>query len=455
MRPDNARILTPARLCGYNPTYMRFYDLRGGADTAPLLAAFAGRVSPSRDADGESVVRAILDAVRVGGDKAVLEYTRRFDYAGATALRVPDEAVEAATRRVKGTPLWDAMLFAADRIRSFHEKHRRESWMTLGTPGETLGQIIRPLSRVGVYVPGGTASYPSTVLMGAIPARVAGVPSVVVATPPNRETGLPPDATLAAARVAGVSEVYAMGGAQAIAALAFGTESVAPVVKIVGPGNRFVNLAKRLVFGVVGIDMLAGPSEVGVLADDTASPITVALEIITQTEHDPLNSALVVTTSPALAAALPAEVERQLADLPRAAIVSAALGDFGYIALVDTMEEAVSIINAYAPEHLHLLTRNSWGLIPLIENAGAILVGAESAAALGDYVAGPCHTLPTAGSARFSSPLNVDDFVKKTSVIALGGSAARALAPAAVAFAEAEGLEAHARSARHVLNCND
>ncbi|MBC8138818.1 MAG: histidinol dehydrogenase [Fibrella sp.] len=430
---------------------MRLYDLRNGADPTPLRNAFSDRISPTDDEAGEGVVRTILSDVRRGGDDAVLELTRRFDYAGATTLRVSHEAVETAVRRVENTPLWEAMGFAANRVRSFHEKHRRESWLTLSTPGETLGQVIRPLSRVGVYVPGGTAAYPSTVLMAAIPARVAGVPFIALATPPNKETGLPPDATLAAAHIAGVSEIYAMGGAQAIAALAYGTETVPPVVKIVGPGNRYVNLAKRLLYGVVGIDMLAGPSEVGIIADDTASVKTVAIEVIAQTEHDPLNSALLVTTSFALATAVQSEIKQQLTDLPRAGIVRSALENSGYIAIVDTISEAIAIMNVYSPEHLHLLVENPWQVVNGIENAGAILIGEDSAAAIGDYVAGPCHTLPTAGSARYSSPLHVDDFTKKTSIIALNKTVARSLASAAVSFAEAEGLEAHARSARHVL----
>lgn len=430
---------------------MRIYDLRNGADRTPLRSAFADRVSPVDEDEGTAVVRTILADVRREGEEAVLRLTRRFDYEQATTLRVSPEAIESAVLRVKRTPLWEAMHVAAHRIRAFHEKHRRESWLTLSTPGETLGQIVRPLSRVGVYVPGGTAAYPSTVLMASIPAQVAGVPSIALATPPNRETGLPPDATLAAAHLAGISEVYAMGGAQAVGAMAFGTVTIAPVVKIVGPGNRFVNVAKRLVYGVVGIDMLAGPSEVGIIADETASVKSVAIEIIAQTEHDPLNSALLVTTAPALATAVEEEIEKQLADLPREAIVRSALRNFGYIVLVDTEAEAVATMNEYAPEHLHILVREPWQIVPHIENAGAILIGEASAAALGDYVAGPCHTLPTAGSARFSSPLNVDDFMKKTNVIALDKAVGASLARYATVFAEAEGLEAHARSARHVL----
>lgn len=430
---------------------MRLYDLRNGANQATLRTAFADRLSPADDEGGEAIVRTILSDVKKGGDNAVLELTRRFDYPQATTLRVSDTAIESAVRRVENTPLWEAMTLAANRIRHFHEKHKRESWLTLSTPGETLGQVIRPLSRVGVYVPGGTAAYPSTVLMAAIPAKVAGVPSIALATPPNRETGLPPDATLAAAYIAGVTEIYAMGGAQAVGALAFGTETVAPVVKIVGPGNRFVNIAKRLVYGIVGIDMLAGPSEVGIIADETASAETVAIEIIAQTEHDPLNSAFLVTTSPVLAEAVERAIHQQLADLPRADTVRTALKNFGYIALVDTLSDAVIAMNAYAPEHLHLLVQTPWQVVPGIENAGAILIGEHSTAALGDYVAGPCHTLPTAGSSRFSSPLNIDDFTKKTNIIAFDNAVATSLAGAAVTFAEAEGLEAHARSARHVL----
>ncbi|MBC8141503.1 MAG: histidinol dehydrogenase [Armatimonadetes bacterium] len=429
---------------------MLYFDLRDPAQESALRAAFAARVSSAHDAEGEATVRAILDAVRTEGDPAVIRYTRRFDCAEAVALRVPASAITDAANRVREMPLWDALQVAAGRIRSFHERGKRESWLTLDTPGETLGQMVRPLSRVGVYVPGGTAAYPSTVLMATIPAQVAGVPSIALATPPGKN-GLPPDATLAAAQIAGVSEVYAMGGAQAVAALAFGTESVASVVKIVGPGNRFVNLAKRLLFGTVGIDMLAGPSEVGVLCDDTANVVSIATEIIAQTEHDPLNSALVVSTSQAIADALPAEIERQLSDLPRAEVVRAALTKFGYLVFAPDLPDAIAVINDYAPEHLHVYLHDPWRAVPMIENAGAILIGEASTAALGDYVAGPCHTLPTAGNARFSSPLHVDDFQKKTSIIALGSAVAAELAPAALSIATFEGLEAHARSARHVL----
>lgn len=430
---------------------MRVFNLRNGESHAELYRAFAARLSPADDADGEATARAILRDVKSRGDAAVLEYTRRFDCADAAALRVPESAIDEAVARVSGTPLWDAMTLAAQRIRAFHERQKRESWLTLSEPGETLGQIIRPLGRVGVYAPGGAAAYPSTVLMAAIPAAVAGVREVALATPPGRN-GLPPDATLAAARIAGVSEVYAMGGAQAVAAFAFGTASVPAVVKIVGPGNRFVNAAKRLLFGTVGIDMLAGPSEVAVLADDSASPEIVARELIAQTEHDPLNSALLATPSERVARETQTEIEKQLVELPRAGIVRAALRENGYIALTDTLDEAIAAINAYAPEHLHLLVREPWTVVPRIENAGAILIGDASSAALGDYLAGPCHTLPTAGSARFSSPLNVDDFTKKTSVIALGTDVARRLAPAAIVLAEAEGFAAHAASARQVLS---
>jgi histidinol dehydrogenase len=425
---------------------MRRFDTR----TTPLhnlSQAFENRLQ-SASAAAEEDVRKILDSVRAQGDAAVLDYTRRWDYPKATALRVPEEAIDAAFTRVSQTPLGPVMEQAAERIRDFHERQRRQSWMDSSRPGEVLGQIVRPLARVGIYVPGGTAAYPSTVLMTAVPAQVAGVPSIVVATPPNKETGLPPEATLAAARIAGVSDVYAVGGAQAVAALAYGTESIPRVDKIVGPGNVYVNLAKRLVYGTVGIDMLAGPSEIAVLADDSADAAQAAADILSQCEHDPNGSALVATASEAFATALLSELEKQLSDLPRADIARRAIGDNGFLVVTNTLEEAAEVISLYAPEHLHIDIRDPWGMLGRIRNAGAILVGRNSSAPLGDYVAGPSHTLPTAGCARFSSPLGWDDFVKRTSLIAFDHTVAEQLGPLAATFAEFEGLEAHARAAK-------
>lgn len=424
---------------------MILFDLRQ-VGLNGLREVFDRRLSRSSD-DAEGVVREILADVRVNGDSALLDYTRRFDCPSATALRVPESAIQSAVERIQVTPLQPALELAAARIRSFHEKQRRVSWMDAGTPGEILGQRISPIGRVGVYAPGGTADYPSTVLMAAVPAVVAGVKSVCLASPPRRDTGLPPDATLAAARIAGVSEVYAMGGAQAVAAFAYGTASVARVDKVVGPGNVYVNLAKRLVFGTCGIDMLAGPSEIAVVADSDADPDGAAAEILTQCEHDPNSSALIVTTSEPFAVAVQSAVDDQLRTLPRADIVRQALDKNGYIVVVQSLAEAAQVTDLYAPEHLHLLVREPWAILGSFRNAGAILLGRYTSAPLGDYLAGPSHTLPTAGCARFSSPLNVDDFVKKTNILYFDEGTAAALSPSAAEFARFEGLAAHERAA--------
>lgn len=425
---------------------MRFFEAR----TTPreeLRRTFEGRLEGASSAV-EGSVREILEDVKRRGDAAVLEYTRRWDFERAETLRVPSEAIEDAAARVRQTELWPVLLTAASRIREFHERQKRQSWVDTSRPGEILGQIIRPLKRVGVYVPGGTAAYPSTVLMAAIPAKTAGVPEIALATPPDAGTGVPPDATLAACLVAGVTEVYAMGGAQAIAAFAYGTESVPRVDKIVGPGNVYVNLAKKLLYGTVGIDMLAGPSEVAILADADADPESAAADILTQCEHDRHSSALIASPSRGFLDAVQAAIARQLETLPRAEIVRAAIQNNSFAVLTETLEEAAEIVSLYAPEHLHIDIRDNWAILGLIENAGAILLGPHSSAPLGDYMAGPSHTLPTAGNARFASPLNVDDFTKKTSLISFSADAAQNLSADAARFADFEGLEGHARRAR-------
>lgn len=412
-----------------------------------LRRLFENRLAPASDA-AEATVREILERVRLEGDAALREYTRRWDYPQAEALRVPEEAIEAAARRVQTTPLWGVMERAGARIRYFHERQRQNTWLDNSKKGEILGQLIRPLARVGIYIPGGTAAYPSTVLMTAIPASVAGVGAVALSTPPNRETGLPPDGTLAACYMAGVQEVYAIGGAQAIGALAFGTESIPAVDKIVGPGNLYVNLAKRLVFGTVGIDSLAGPSEVAVLADEEANPATIAADILTQCEHDVNNSALLATPSESLRAAVLAEIERQNSTLPRAEFARKALEKNGFAVRTHSLEEAAEIVSLYAPEHVHIDVKDPWAILDRVTHAGAILIGPHSSAPLGDYMAGPSHTLPTAGGARFASPLSVDDFMKKSSLLYFGADTAAILAADAATFAEYEGLEGHARAAR-------
>jgi histidinol dehydrogenase len=409
-----------------------------------------GRASFENSEIREAVAR-ICDDVRERGDAAVLEFTRRWDFSSATTLRVPDEAVEAAMARVRKTPLWDALNGAAARIESFHQRHRPNTWLDMSAPGEVLGQRLLPLERVGVYVPGGRAAYPSTVLMAGIPARVAGVANRILATPPMETTGLPPDATLAASRIAGFNSVFAMGGAQAIAAMAYGTQSVPAVDKVVGPGNAYVNAAKRQVYGAVGIDMLAGPSEVGIVAGDEANPESVAAEWICQIEHDPDNGSLVLVFSREMAERVVDALQRQLQDLPRREIVESALRRNSRLLVVAGLNDAARLMNAYAPEHLHIDVADNWEAMALFRNAGAILLGPWSSAAHGDYVAGPCHTLPTGGAARFSNPLHTDDFLRKTSVICLGQERARELALSAMRIAEFEGLEGHRRSAARLL----
>jgi len=339
--------------------------------------------------------------------------------------------------------LLEALKLAADRIRDFHESQKEAMWH--GVQGKEWGQQIRALGRVGVYAPGGTASYPSTVLMVAVPARVAGVKEVILVTPPRAGGGLAP-ATLVAADLAEVDRIFAIGGAQAIAALAFGTESIPPVDKICGPGNLFVTLAKKAVFGSVDIDALQGPSEVMVIADERANPAFIAADLLAQAEHDPLAKAVLITTSRRLASRVQQQIAEQLSGLSRRQIAGAALQRNGVIALVSSIDQAVELANRYAPEHLELALSSPQDWLPRIENAGCVFLGDNSAEALGDYVVGPNHSLPTGGTARFSSPLNLLDYVKLTNVVKVGKSGLHKLGPAAITIARAEGLEAHARA---------
>ncbi len=398
----------------------------------------------------EEAVARIMADVRARGDAALQKWTRTLDGIALETFAVPREAWQQALK-AQPAPLRAALEAAAGRIRAFHEKQPLTSWLTQDLGG-TVGQLIRPIPRVGLYVPGGTAPLPSTVLMSAIPARVAGVPEVVVVTPPHREN--PPEfgyanpAILAACALAGVDAVYTLGGAQAIAALAYGTESIPPVDKIFGPGNLFVTLAKRRAFGVVGIDGLAGPTETVVIADESANPAWVAADLLAQAEHDFLASAIVLTPSEALARAVQAEVQRQLAMRSRREVIAASLEHRGGIVLTRDLEEAVALANTYAPEHLALSVREPWRWAERIVNAGGIFLGEHSYEVLGDYVAGPSHVMPTGGSARFASPLNVWDFVKIVSLVALDPDTAARLAPTAAALADAEGLDAHAYAAR-------
>lgn len=393
-------------------------------------------------------VREIVAQVKQQGDAALLKYTEQFDRVHLTAgqLRVTEEELAAAYQQVEPSFV-EAIAAAAANIRAFHSRQKRNSWMDLQPDGSLLGQIVRPLKRVGVYVPGGKAAYPSSVLMNVIPAQVAGVPEIVMVTPPSTggTEGIDPYILVAAAE-AGVSEIYRVGGAQAIAALAYGTESMAPVDKICGPGNIYVALAKREVYGVVDIDSIAGPSEIAVLADDSADPAYVAADLLSQAEHDEMASAILVTPSPAFAEACRAEVQRQLGELPRRGIAEASVRDYGAIILVDSVVEGIDVINRLAPEHFELIVEEPMAYLGLIENAGAIFLGPYSSEPVGDYFAGPNHIIPTNGTARFSSPVDVDDFIKKSSLIYYSKEALLSNGATIMELARREGLEGHARA---------
>lgn len=393
------------------------------------------------DAEIESRVRAILNEVASRGDDALREYTARFDGVQLTHLEVTSEELHRAQAEVS-TPVVEALQLAAERIRRFHEHQKRTSWFEADERGGLVGQMVTPLRRVGVYVPGGLAVYPSSVLMCAIPAQVAGVEEIILCTPPRKDGTVHP-LVLMAAQQSGVSRIFKVGGAQAVAAMAYGTQSIPAVDKIVGPGNIYVTVAKKLVYGMVGIDMLAGPSEVCILADDTADPRYVAIDMLTQAEHDIHTAAFLITPSRPLAQAVQEEIEKNVAGLPRQDILRQTLAQNGGIVLTRDMEEAVELANLCAPEHLALMVAEPWRYLPLIRCAGAVMMGAYSPQSLGDYVAGPSHTLPTSGTARYASPLNVDDFVKKTSVVCFTRDALQQVAGAIETLAAVEGLEAH------------
>lgn len=392
-----------------------------------------------------AIVKDIIESVRQNGDQALKDYTEKFDGISLDDFKVSQAEIEEAFSQVDGKIL-EIIKEAAENIRSFHEKQLRPSWMTTEENGTVLGQKITPIDSVGLYVPGGTAAYPSSVLMNVIPAKVAGVKRIVITSPPDKKTGKLPPAVLAAAKIAGAEEIYKAGGAQAIAALAYGTETIAPVDKITGPGNIFVALAKREVFGDVDIDMIAGPSEIAILADDTAHADEVASDLLSQAEHDPMASAVLVTPSSALAAQVSREVDRQLAELPRQQIAFQSIEHYGAVYVAENMDEAIETVNSLAPEHLEILTENPMELLGRIRHAGAIFLGRFSPEPVGDYFAGPNHVLPTNGTARFSSPLNVEDFQKKSSILLYSEKALKDNGEKIAAFARLEGLEAHARS---------
>jgi histidinol dehydrogenase len=395
------------------------------------------------DLSADEVVRRILNDVRTEGDAALLRYAEAFDGAAPPSLEVPRAAWKAALEGLS-PDLQDALRLSAEQVAAFHRKQLRTSWIDYTDEG-ALGQIVRPLSRVGIYTPGGTAVYPSSLLMTAIPARVAGVDEIIVCSPPGHDGHISP-LILAAAEVANLDRLFAVGGAQAIAAMAFGTISVPHVDKIYGPGNIFVVLAKRQVFGIVDIDQLPGPTETLIVADATADPELAAADLLAQAEHDPMASAILITDSPDLADAVMRELPEQLATLERAEIAGQSLAANGLVVVVPDIETAIDLANAYAPEHLCLLLADPWAAVPRVRHAGGIFVGEESPEALGDYTAGPSHVMPTGGTARFSSPIHVGEFTKVISLAAANGHALRRLGPATSALARAEGLTGHARA---------
>jgi len=394
----------------------------------------------------EGTVRGIVDAVRKGGNRVLLEFTRRFD---GVRLKPRDMVTgEQEFRRAYKEVPWATIRLireARRNIQAYHEREPLRSWEYKAKRGERLGQRLVPIDRVGIYAPGGKALYPSSVLMCAVPARVAGVRDIVLATPPQRDGRVAP-ILLVAARESGIRTVYKMGGAQAIAALAYGTETVEKVEKIVGPGNLYVALAKKLVFGDVGIDMVAGPSEVVILCDETASPAEVASDLLAQAEHDERASAIAITNSEELGKAIVLEVERQLASLPRKKIAGASWTRYGGVFIVKDMRRGAEVINRLAPEHLEIMARNPRALLPLIRNAGAVFLGRYTPEPVGDYWAGPSHVLPTSGTARFSSVLSVADFLRRQSVMEYPRSALVSVKKKIAALARLESLEAHARS---------
>ncbi len=401
------------------------------------------RVEPVVDV--QSIVTEIIANVRQNGDKALYTYCEKFDKAKLSSLQVTPEEIREAAEAV-GEEFLEILRKAAANIRKFHQKQVRNSFIINDEDGILMGQKIIPVDRAGLYVPGGTAAYPSTVLMDSIPAKIAGVPEVVMVTPPNAEGKINPY-ILAAAYVAGVDKIFKVGGAQAIAALAYGTESIPRVDKIVGPGNAFVAEAKRQVFGQVSIDMIAGPSEILIIADGKSNPRHLAADLLSQAEHDKLASAVLVTDSAELAKAVQAELEVQIPALERAEIARASIDKNGKIIVADNLKQVIEISNEIAPEHLELCLDNPFDYLDAIRHAGSVFMGRNCPEALGDYFAGPNHTLPTSGMARFSSPLSVDDFIKKTQYTYYTADALARVAKDVAAFATAEGLTAHARSA--------
>ncbi len=435
--PAGAPVVTPA---------LRIQLLHDLTAAGERLEAIAERTGGSQSSEAAQRVDAIIEQVRTQGDAALLELTERFDGVRPDPLRVPPAELKAAWGRCPAD-LQAALQLAHRRILDFHQRQRPADLSVTGVHGERLGRRWRPVERAGLYVPGGRASYPSTVLMNAVPAKVAGVERLVMVTPPGSD-GRVNDTVLAAAHLAGVDELYRVGGAQAIAALAYGTESIPRVDVVTGPGNLYVTLAKKAVYGRVAIDSLAGPSEVLVIADASANAEHVAADLLAQAEHDPLAAAILLTTSEALAAAVPAALEAQLQGHPRAAITRQALEDWGLIVVCPSLEDAALLSDRFAPEHLELQVERPEPLAERIHHAGAIFLGAWTPEAVGDYLAGPNHTLPTSGTARFAGALSVETFLRHTSLIQFNRQALEATGGAVMALAESEGLHSHAESVR-------
>mgnify|MGYP003403196408 FL=1 len=396
--------------------------------------------------DVNAIVKDILDDVKLRGDQALYDYNKKFDNVSLSSLQVTEKEIEDAFNRLD-KELLDVIRYSHENIVRYHTKQKRNDFLDKDTDGVILGQIINPIEKVGIYVPGGTAAYPSTVLMNAVPAKVAGVEEIVMVTPPN-EDGTISDVILAAAKIAGVTKIFKVGGAQAVAALSYGTETIPAVYKIVGPGNIFVAMAKKMVFGEVAIDMVAGPSEVLIISDDSSNPVHIAADLLSQAEHDKLAACILVTTSEELAKLVAVEIESQLAELPRQEIARESINNNGRIIIAKNIEEAILISNEIAPEHLELAVMDPFALLSKIKNAGSIFLGHNTPEPLGDYLAGPNHTIPTSGTAKFASPLSVDDFIKKSSVIYYSKEALEKVKDKVILFAESEGLTAHANSVR-------
>jgi histidinol dehydrogenase len=418
------------------------------AEAQTELARICDRTHDDQIFNKEATVREIIQTVKRQGDVALVHYTAEFDRHSLTPeqLRVSGSEMDAAYQQVS-KELLNALTLASKNIEAFHRQRVPKSWVQFGEDDLVLGKRYTPVDKAGLYVPGGRASYPSTVLMNAIPARVAGVPRIVMVTPPGQDGTVSP-AVLVAAQEAGVQEIYRVGGAQAIAALAYGTETIPKVDVITGPGNIYVTLAKKLVYGTVGIDSLAGPSEVLIIADETANAVHVAADLLAQAEHDPMAAAILVTTESALAKQVQAEVERQLRNHPRRLLTEKAIAHYGLIVLVDSLAVAAELSNEFAPEHLELEVAEPWELLEKIRHAGAIFLGSSTPEAVGDYLAGPNHTLPTSGAARYASALGVETFMKHSSLIQYSPTALQKVAGAIQALAQAEGLPSHADSVR-------